>query len=221
MGKRLLKEQTGFHGYHTNNHAEVAKSDSLKPAPGRGVMNQARPATSEQRRGVPSPARANTRARVVVKTPQPVPASTWTMREDRRAQLRRRPGETYTVLVPRTLVQSGAPASSGRMRAIRQAQLQHSSASPIPVRSGRNGRRRGFFARMLALLVVVAMGVIGVNFALTSQGFRVEQVNVAGTENPALVADIEHMGIQGQNIFLVDTAALTDRVEVVPLVASA
>jgi hypothetical protein len=199
MEKRLLKEQKGFHSYHTNSHVGASG----------GMMNSAR---TEPR--VPA------RARVVVKSPKPVPASTWTMRADRRAQLRRRPGETYTVLVPRTL-QADMTASSGRLRAIRQAQLRQSGTTPVPVRSGRYRRRSGFFARVLALLVVLAIGAVGVNFALTSTGFRVEQVSVVGTQNPALVNYIEQMGIQGQNIFLVDTDALAARIEMMPLVALA
>lgn len=194
MEKKLLKEQRGFHGYHT----AVSRSEPLR--------------TVQKGR---EPLSRGTHTRKVVKSPRPVPASTWTMRADRRAQLRRRPGETYTVLVPRSLIQTGVPVSSGRMQALRR-----SSVTPVPVRSG-HGRRKGFFARLLALLLVLTIAVIGVNFALTSPGFSVQQVNVVGTQNPALVSNIEHMGIQDQNIFLVDTTALTARIETVPTVASA
>ena len=44
---------------------------------------------------------------------------------------------------------------------------------------------------------------------------------MVGTQNQALVSSIEHMGIQGQNIFLLDMAALAARIEMAPLVASA
>jgi len=162
----------------------------------------------------------NIRTRVVDKTIKPVQPSTWTMRADRREQLRRRRGHTYTMLVPRTLAQTGMPATSGRRRTMRHVQ-QHNGGSPVPLRSRGHGRRRGFFARVLALLVVLVIGAVGVNFALTSPAFRVQEVSVVGTQNPALVSSIEHMGIQGQNIFLVDTAALTSSIEMEPLVASA
>lgn len=208
--KKPLKEQTAFHGYHMKKHPlppEETRPESLKSA---------------SKMGVGAVSQASVRARVVVKTPKPVQPSTWNMLADRREQLRRRHGKahTYTVLVPRTLAQTGTSASSGRMRAIRNSQLQP-NGSPVPVRSGQRRRRRGFFARVLAFLVVLVIGVFGVNFALTSPAFRVQQVSVVGTQNSALVGSIQHMGIQGQNIFLVDTAALTARIEMVPLVASA
>jgi hypothetical protein len=196
-----IKEQKAFHNYYTREHPLSTEEE---------IINRREPLKS-----------GNFRARVVVKTPQPVPPSTWTMRADRQEQVRRRRGHTYTALVPRTLAQTGMPASSGRMRAMRLAQQQHNGGSPIPVRSGRRGRRAGFFARVLALLVVLAIGVVGVNFALSNPAFRVQEVSVVGTKNQTLISSIEHMGIQGQNIFLVDTAALAARIEMLPLVASA
>ncbi len=198
-----IKEQKAFHNYHTKEYPLSTEEEAIS-----------------RRESLKS---GNFRARVVVKTPQPVPPSTWTMRADRREQLRRRRGHTYTALVPRTLAQTGMPASSGRMRAVRAMRLtqqQHNAGSPVPVRSGRRGRRGGFFARVLALLVVLVIGVVGVNFALTNPAFRVQEVSVVGTQNQALVNSIEHMGIQGQNIFLLDTAALAARIEMVPRVAS-
>ncbi len=196
-----IKEQKAFHNYYTREHPLSTEEETI---------NRREPLKS-----------GNFRARVVVKTPQPVPPSTWTMRADRQEQVRRRRGHTYTALVPRTLAQMEMPASSGRMRAMRLAQQQHNGGSPIPVRSGRRGRRAGFFARVLALLVVLVIGVVGVNFALSNPAFRVQEVSVVGTQNQTLVSSIEHMGIQGQNIFLVDTAALAARIEMLPLVASA
>lgn len=63
--------------------------------------------------------------------------------------------------------------------------------------------------------------VAGISFALTSNVFRVAQVSVGGTHNASLVHLIQHMGIQGQNIFLLDVAALTSRIDMIPMVASA
>ena len=74
---------------------------------------------------------------------------------------------------------------------------------------------------MLGIFALVLMVILGANFALTSAAFRIAQVSVAGTHNPILVQSIQHMGIQGQNIFLIDVAALTARIDLLPMVASA
>jgi len=71
----------------------------------------------------------------------------------------------------------------------------------------------GFFA-------LVVMVILGANFALTSAAFRIAQVSVAGTHNPSLVQSIQHMGIQGQNVTRIDVTALTDRSELLTIVAS-
>ena len=70
----------------------------------------------------------------------------------------------------------------------------------------------GLFAPLLVIL--------GANFALTSSAFRVEQVSVIGAHNDKLVQSIQHMGMQGQNIFLIDVVGLTARIEMLPMVAS-
>jgi hypothetical protein len=55
----------------------------------------------------------------------------------------------------------------------------------------------------------------------SSNAFRIEQVNVTGTKNDALVHTIQKMGIQGDNIFLANIPSMKERVEALPLVASA
>jgi hypothetical protein len=75
--------------------------------------------------------------------------------------------------------------------------------------------------RIFGFFAVVVMMMLGANFALTSSAFRVAQVSVVGTHNDLLVSSIQHMGMQGQNIFLIDVVALTDRIEMLPVVASA
>jgi len=70
---------------------------------------------------------------------------------------------------------------------------------------------------VFALLVICALGA---SFALTNSNFRVQQVNVVGTQNRTLVHTIQNMGIQGQNIFLLDVGALTTHIEALPIVAS-
>jgi cell division septal protein FtsQ len=95
------------------------------------------------------------------------------------------------------------------------------ASSPIPKRSGlRQARRGGILKRMLGILGLAIVGVLGVCFALTSSTFRVQQVNVEGTQNPLLVQSIQQMGAQNQNIFLLDTQALTSRIDALPAVAS-
>src|SRR5215469_2550992 len=88
------------------------------------------------------------------------------------------------------------------------------------MRSGRRRRRGAFIAKLMGFFVVLVIAVLGVNFALTSPALRVQQVSVVGTQNPIVVGSIQHMGMQGQNIFLIDTAALAARVEALPQVAS-
>jgi len=89
------------------------------------------------------------------------------------------------------------------------------------VRSGRRRRRGTFVAKLLGFFAVLVIALLSVNFALTSPALRVQQVSVVGTQNPAVISNIQHMGMQGQNIFLIDTAALAARIEALPQVASA
>jgi hypothetical protein len=107
------------------------------------------------------------------------------------------------------------------MRVVKRS-LPRYQPSPIPVRSGRRqGRRTGFFWKLFGIFALVSMVILGANFALTGTAFRITQVSVVGTHNPILVQSIQHMGIQGQNIFLIDVTALTARIDLLPLVASA
>jgi hypothetical protein len=107
------------------------------------------------------------------------------------------------------------------MRAIRPAQFQpRHNDSHIPVRSGRRRHRGTFVAKLLGFFAVLVIAMLGVNFALASPALRVQQVSVVGTQNPAVISSIQHMGMQGQNIFLIDTTALGARVEALPQVAS-
>jgi len=70
---------------------------------------------------------------------------------------------------------------------------------------------------MIALLVIA---IVGVSFALSSTNFQVHQIDIMGTQNSGLVDSIQHMGIQGQNIFLLDVGDLTTRIEALPMVDS-
>src|SRR5260370_39632037 len=171
MIKRPLKEQTAFHGYHTKEHQPTPEEF---PTMNRGTTSGRReslmPASKMNEGRVGAGLAPSRKTRVVDKTLKPVQPSTWTMRADRREQLRRRRGHTYTMLVPRTLAQTGMPATSGRIRTMRHGQ-QGNGGSPVSLRSRRHGRGRGFFARVLALLVVLGIGAVRVNFALASPAF--------------------------------------------------
>jgi cell division septal protein FtsQ len=81
--------------------------------------------------------------------------------------------------------------------------------------------RRGWIWKFLSLFAICVLLVLAGNFALTSNAFRIVQVSVTGTHNDVLMHTIQRMGMQGQNIFLLNIAALTDRIEAIPLVATA
>jgi cell division septal protein FtsQ len=104
------------------------------------------------------------------------------------------------------------------MRAVR-AQSDYIS-SPVPMRSGRLGRKRNFFWRLVSALFMGALLILAVNFSLTSSTFRIAQVDVEGTRNDALIHQIQRMGMQGQNVFLVNVAGMAERIDAIPLVAS-
>jgi hypothetical protein len=70
-------------------------------------------------------------------------------------------------------------------------------------------------------LILLVIGIVGGSFALSSTNFRIQQIDIMGTQNQRLVESIQHMGIQGQNIFLLDVGDLTTRIEALPMVASA
>src|SRR5581483_6698523 len=175
----------------------------------------------------------------VVTIPQSDPSMAWNTFAQRQAQRRRARAQPkkYVKLASRTYVQTGTWASSGRMKAIRR-DVSHYISSPIPARSGgsagyagpRGGqrigigqrvKRRSFWWRLLGIFALTVALALGANFALTSSAFRIEQVNVAGTHNDALIHTIQSMGMQGQNIFLLNVAVLTERIEASPLVATA
>ena len=190
-----------------------------------GETGMYREASRARRERMPS-SRGTTRAetarprRVVTMPDSVVEPTPWAERQahQRRAHANPRANYSDSRLKPRTLAQTGLPAASGQMRVIKPLPKRHVS-SPVPVRSGRKARG-GFWGRLLGFFAVVVIGIVGVTFALTSSTFRVQQVNVVGTSNTALVKNIEHMGMQGQNVFLLDTAAFTALIAGLPLVAS-
>ena len=123
-------------------------------------------------------------------------------------------------MVKRTLAQTGVPASEGQVRIVRTMPRQPYAAN-IPVRNGRQkGRSLSFWRRMLTMIALFAIGIVGVSFALSSSNFQIHQIDIMGTQNSRLVRDIQQMGIQGQNIFLLDAGDLTARIEALPMVDS-
>ncbi len=128
--------------------------------------------------------------------------------------------ESYIQMPARASRQTGERASHGSTRAARFAQQQYTGTTPIPPRH-RMARRGNFIMKLLGLFAILVVGILVANFALTSSTFRVEQVSIVGTHNHLLVSAIRHMGMQGQNIFLLNVAIVTARLEAMPLVASA
>jgi hypothetical protein len=70
------------------------------------------------------------------------------------------------------------------------------------------------------MVALFAIGIVGVSFALSSTNFQIHQIDIMGTQNTRIVSDIQHMGIQGQNIFLLDVGGLTTQIESLPMVDS-
>ncbi|GCE25918.1 hypothetical protein KDA_14020 [Dictyobacter alpinus] len=155
----------------------------------------------------------------VVTIPKADPSAAWNTFDQRQVQLRQvrsRPQKPVK-LVPRTLVQTGFRATNGRIQATRRPLPYKSS---IPRRSGQRAARRGLFWKICATLAAIICIVAAINFALSSDYFRLKQVNVVGTQNAALMQSIQHMGMQGQNIFLIDTTDMQERIQASPLVAT-
>ena len=203
--KRQLQEQLATHTYN------------------RPVSSTSRSSGERKIPGAAGPySGVHTRQRVVTRPDavQPAAGERYVERRNRMYSSRAR-SQAYPRVVPRTLSQTGVPSSGEQVRPIKRS-LPRYQPSPVPVRSGRQHRRRtGFLWRIFGFFGLVLMIVLGANFALTSSAFRIAEVTVVGTHNPILVQSVQHMGIQGQNIFLIDVAALAARIDLSPMVASA
>jgi hypothetical protein len=167
---------------------------------------------------------ASARQRVVTKhhEVQPSAGESYVQRRNRLYSARAKAPAYHEPVVrkPRTLAQTGAPAVSGQMRVLKRPLPDQQT--PVPARSGRRRtHRRGFLWRLFGIFALLLLLVLGSSFALTSSAFRVAQVSVTGAHHDILVQSIQHMGMQGQNIFLIDVEALTARIEMLPMVASA
>ncbi len=161
----------------------------------------------------------NTRRRVVSMPKEVAQPMHWA---DRHTHKRSANAERHTKSrsVKRTLAHTGVPASEGRVRFVRPLPRQ-SHASHIPARSSRRSARRGsLVGRMSTMVALFVIGIVGVSFALSSTNFQIHQIDITGTQNTRIVNDIQHMGIQGQNIFLLDVGGLTTQIGSLPMVDS-
>ena len=161
----------------------------------------------------------------VVTLAQEVEPGAWNDFAQRREQRFRQHARQQTYTNPKSHVQRRRLAQGGQSEQMpvvhpMKRPLPKYTGSAVPKRSSRQPKRGGFLWKLLSLLALVVVAGLGSSFAVTSAAFRIEQVNVAGTRNRALVDTIQHMGMQGQNIFLVDVTALTARVAALPTVAS-
>jgi len=118
--------------------------------------------------------------------------------------------------VPRALAQTGIPATQGR-RAPNRSSPNHNSFIP---RRGGKPQGRGFLWRVLAIFAFAIIAILALIFALTSQMFRINRVNIVGTKNSIIIQYVQHMDMLDQNIFLLDGAELTQRIDALPQVAS-
>ncbi len=208
--KRRYREQIATHDYKHS-----------RPAPGTHASGRRHMMAENNHGAVSAAERGGTRR--VVTVPDAVPQVAWNEYAERRNRLHaersRSSGNTYTKMTPRTFAQTGVRASGSQMRTIKR--LPQYQGAAVPARSSRRNGRRGFWWKLISFFTVLALVILGASFALNGSMFRIEHLSVVGTHNPLLVQHIQQMGIQGQNIFLVNVAALTSRIDALPLVANA
>jgi hypothetical protein len=143
---------------------------------------------------------------------------TWSERRERFRQRVATPVRTQ--LVQRTLAQTGRAAPVGQIR--RSRLLTHQRTNPaVPARRRQRQRGPRFWHKLLGFFTLLAIAGGGIGVALISPTFHVQHLSIEGTQNQSLLATIRHMGIQGQNIFLLNQADLVVRLEALPLVAGA
>ncbi len=214
----MTRKQPG--GQNTRRYTYRATASVSRPLVRRNTSGQrgpraeslARDARREQERAQVARGR---RVTLPHETVQPL---TWAERRERfRQPQAQQPARAR--LVQRTLAQTGRAAPVGQMRGSRPLPRRR-AASPVPARS-RAQRGPRFWRKLLGFLVLLIVVGGGIGFALISPTFHVQQLSIEGTQNQGLIATIRHMGIQGQNIFLLNQSALVTRLEALPLVASA
>ena len=217
MGERIdmTRKQPG--GQNTRRYTYRATVSVSRPLVRRSALGQrdARAASLERSARQQEPVMVRRQVTMPHEAVQPL---TWAERRERFRQPQAQPQPVRTRLVQRTLAQTGRAAPVGQMRGSRPL-ARRRVASPVPARSRQ--RRRGFWHKLLGFLVLLVIAGGGIGFALISPTFHVQQLSIEGTQNQGLIETIQHMGIQGQNIFLLNQSALVTRLESLPLVASA
>lgn len=162
----------------------------------------------------------------VVTIPEADPSAAWNAfarRQERLRRTRAKQPQSSSVqqrVAPRTFAKTGSWATGGRMKSM-QRRVPDPLSRSVPVRSGRRSVRRGFLWRVVSIIAGLLVLIIALSFIFTGSAFRVEQVQVVGTHNAALVQAIQRQEVQGQNIFLLNTPAFEAQVENLPLVRSA
>lgn len=219
--KRQLPEQIASHTYRRQSREESSRAQEKREQRRLEAREEEQGQSNAGQRDLAPGTRP--RQRVVTPVPPTDPSTAWNafaQRQERRRRAAARARMTsHARLEARTYARTGSWASGGRTRNIRRPLPRRRST--IPTRSGRYGPRRGWFWRVLGVLAgLIGLG-LATNFVFTSNAFRIEQVNVTGTQNDALIHTIQRMGRQGENIFLVNVPSLKERVEALPLVASA
>lgn len=176
-----------------------------------------------KRRGVYGAALASRTLPRVVSVPQSTDSvEAWGTFEQRRRKLRRVRSEAMhteqPVLVARTFRQTGVRATSGRIPAIRRPLPYRSSH--VPVRSGRILQRGRSILQILLFACSMTIVLALSDFFFFSSTFQVQTVNVTGTSDGTLLANLQHMKIRGQNIFLFNTDSIKAQLSGSPLVSN-
>ncbi|BCL82703.1 FtsQ-type POTRA domain-containing protein [Ktedonobacteria bacterium brp13] len=248
--KKKLPQQREIHGTLNVSHASNARSVRQRPLATILSGGKRSPADSSQqsvrsayhvqrvqrnpgshndhsdlskRRGVYGAALAPRTLPRVVTVPQSTDSvEAWGTFEQRRRKLRRVRSEAMhaeqPVLVARTFRQTGVRATSGRIPAIRRPLPYRSSH--VPVRSGRILQRGRSILKILVLACIMTIVLALSDFFFFSSTFQVQTVNVTGTSDGTLLADIQHMKIRGQNIFLFNSDSIRAQLSGSPLVSN-
>jgi cell division septal protein FtsQ len=206
--KKQLQEQVASHAYKRPVTNEGARSRK-RPTVDEGARSRKRPVVHE----------APQTLQRVVTIPDVNPLESWNEFELRRKQMSRaRTRPKYVGPVARTFRQTGAYAPNGQLRSPHRSLAGYGTR--VPRRSGRLAFRRGLIWKLLSVLAGGVLVMLAANFAFAGNAFRIEQVTVLGTHNDALIRSIQRMGIQGQNIFLLNVPVMDDRITTSPLVDS-
>lgn len=205
MEQKPMKEQRPFHSYREDDAMRPVASHY--PAYERGYQAE----YGRSRAGVDGSGETR---RCSVRPPDSQ-EDAWNQYAQRRKRRQRRQAQ----LAPASFMQVER-ASTGPLRPPRQSRPLY-PGSPIPRRSGQLRKRRSFWRRLLGIVGLTLLILLGIYFVFNGAAFRIDHISIVGTHDATLVQSIQHMGIQGQNIFLLDAAALATRIGLFPLVASA